>query len=138
MRFTRTSIPVAAALLAVVLVGCAPTPPAPVSAHGCPALAAGAWTGSWTSQVYPGAGGAVSADLELSGSSVSGRVSLTGTVLGGGAVSGTIDCRTVELGTVGGEIEFRGSITGNGTRVTGDYATAFAADSGTFTLRLGS
>jgi len=119
--------------LAAVAASCAPTPPAAPSPT-CPALQAGAWSGSWASGTNPGLGGGALAQLVATSTSVGGTFSLTGSVLGQPTViTGTITCDEVQAITSDG-ITLSGTIAPTGDAISGTYTLRTPADNGTFDI----
>lgn len=100
----------------------------------------GTWSGQWTSTKSAGEGGAINANLQLSGNQISGSATITNTELGNitGNISGTISNSggpgTLNFGVISGQGEsstFSGTYDNN--RISGTY-TASNGDSGTFVL----
>lgn len=117
--------------LAGLAVACTPAPT-------CPSIAQGAWSGSWNSIDFPGAGGGVSAEIHTSGSTMTGSASLTGSALSGGALHGTIACNRVTV-TVGYGIEIDGTVSPDGKHLSGEYTTSVSPlDHGAISLDAGS
>lgn len=125
-------IAVAALLpLAAIAASCAPEPPVTPT---CPALQAGAWSGSWASANYPDRSGGVLAQLVATTTSVGGTFSLTGSVFGEPTViTGTISCDKVQAITSDG-ITLSGTITPGGDAMEGTYSVRALADNGTFQI----
>ncbi|MCC6184019.1 MAG: hypothetical protein IT194_05085 [Microthrixaceae bacterium] len=118
--------------MAALAASCAPEPPA--TAPTCPALQAGAWSGSWASATNPGIGGGALAQLVATSTSVGGTFSLSGSVLGQPAmITGTISCDKVQAITSDG-ITMSGTISPAGDAISGTYNLRTPADHGAFDI----
>jgi hypothetical protein len=127
IRLTAAAMIVA---LAATLAGCVPNPPAPT----CPTAHSGTWTGTWRSNNGPN-GGTINANLTFSGATVSGTMSMTGSVYTTGNVTGTVSCGQLSVGVFSGAVNYTGVISADGRSVSGTYSAPQANnDAGTFTV----
>ncbi len=108
------------------------TPPVtdPGAVGECPAPVPGHWAGIWTSR--SGIGGTIDQYTTLSGTALSGTVTLTGSVYSGGDVVGRLDCRAITLGFVIGVASFDGTLSADGLSASGTYTAPAVDDTGTW------
>lgn len=99
----------------------------------CVDIVDGTWSGAWGSNAGAASGG-VDVELRSSGTTIEGQVVLTGdTSLGGGSLSGVVDCRTVSLTitdymSVGTTISFTGTLGAEGSTMQGVYSASTMID----------
>lgn len=107
----------------------------------CPVELSGTWQGSWSSQRVI-IGGNATAMVAVSGSSISGTLELTGpegsNLIDSGAITGSVDCLSMELSVADDSLTLDGTLTPEGTAFTGSYNVSLNGgaieDYGTFLL----
>ncbi len=119
-----------AVLLPLGLVAAASCAPPPT----CPVIKSGTWSGTWASTDFAGLSGDITANLIVTGSSLSGNATLTGIASGPVTVTGAIDCKSVSVTTSDG-LSLTGTASAHGTSITGTYVTSPVPYHGTFKIR---
>ncbi len=106
--------------------------PTPTATPSCPPQISGQWSGTWTSTAFPPGGGTWSANLTMSSSSISGTITISGSVnTVDEPLTGAISCSDITFGTVGATVTFTGILTADGTAASGTYS-ALTGDYGTW------
>jgi hypothetical protein len=135
-------------LLAPALAVLGPAAPASAGHPTCVATSSGNWSGTWTSGAHPGLHGTWTGSFVFSAAiapaSVSGTMTVTGSVINGGGVSGSVGCDgTVDLTATSaqGSVTFDGTQAATGLTGSGTYALdqgSSVADTGSWAGSLGA
>lgn len=91
--------------------------------------ATGTWSGTWQSSVY-GISGTFSADIEQSGSVLTGTIDVPYIGMQGATLKGSVHGTTITFGDIDNTITFSGTVTGSSG--SGTYIFPSLGDNGTW------